>query len=166
MANHGYMSITGKRQGLISAGCSGTHSIGNKCQIGHEDEIMVLAVSHNMLAESDGSVSSDRGKHMPLMITKNIDKSSPLLASALHEREEMECTLHFYRTSPAGGQDKYYKIQLRGAKIALINVQVPHAIHMNDSQPQEIVSLRYRDISWTHIQAGICAYSTWGNEDE
>ena len=23
MANHGYMSITGKRQGLISAGCSG-----------------------------------------------------------------------------------------------------------------------------------------------
>lgn len=166
MANHGYMSITGKRQGLISAGCSGTHSIGNKCQIGHEDEIMVLAVSHNMLTESDGSVSSDRGKHMPLMITKNIDKSSPLLASALHEREEMECTLHFYRTSPAGGQDKYYKIQLRGAKIALINVQVPHAIHMNDSQPQEIVSLRYRDISWTHIQAGTCAYSTWGNEDE
>lgn len=166
MANHGYMSITGKRQGLISAGCSGTHSIGNKCQIGHEDEIMVLAVSHNMLTEGDGSVSSDRGKHMPLMITKNIDKSSPLLASALHEREEMECTLHFYRTSPAGGQDKYYKIQLRGAKIALINVQVPHTIHMNDSQPQEIVSLRYRDISWTHIQAGTCAYSTWGNEDE
>ena len=31
MANHGYMSITGKAQGLISAGCSTQISIGNKC---------------------------------------------------------------------------------------------------------------------------------------
>lgn len=40
MANHGYMSITGKKQGLISSGCSSQVSIGNKCQIGHFDEIM------------------------------------------------------------------------------------------------------------------------------
>jgi len=166
MANHGYMSINGKRQGLISAGCSGVESIGNKCQIAHKDEIMILAYSHNMITGNDGGVSGGRGKHLPIMITKNIDKSSPLLASALHEREEIECTIFFYRTSPAGSQDKYYKIQLTGAKIAHINLQVPHAIHMNDAEPQELVSIRYRDISWTHIQAGTCAYSTWGCEDE
>ena len=166
MANHGYMSITGKRQGLISAGCSGQSSIGNKCQPGHEDEIMVLAYSHNMITGNDGEISGDRGKHLPVMITKNIDKSSPLLASALHEREEVECTINFYRTSPTGGQDKYYSIRLTGAKIAHINLQVPHAIHMNDAEPQELVSIRYRDISWTHIQAGTSAYSSWENEDE
>ncbi|MFJ7793789.1 Hcp family type VI secretion system effector [Pseudomonas sp. NPDC096950] len=166
MANHGYMSITGKRQGLISAGCSSQSSIGNKCQIGHEDEIMVLAYSHNMTTGNDGGYSSNRGKHLPIMITKNIDKSSPLLASALHEREEIECTIHFYRTSPAGGQDKYYSVRLTGAKIAHLNLQVPHSIHMNEDQPQEMVSIRYRDISWTHVQAGTSAYSFWGNEDE
>lgn len=166
MANHSYMSITGKRQGLISAGCSGLSSIGNRCQIGHEDEIMILAYSHNMITGNDGGVAGDRGKHLPIMITKNIDKSSPLLASALHEQEELECTIHFYRTSPAGGQDKYYSIRLTGAKIAYINLQVPHATHMNDAQPQELLSIRYRDISWTHIQASTSAYSTWGNEDE
>jgi type VI secretion system Hcp family effector len=166
MANHGYMSMTGKRQGLISAGCSGLNSIGNKCQIDHEDEIMILAYSHNMVTGNDGGVSGDRGKHLPIMITKNIDKSSPLLASALHECEEIECTIHFYRTSPTGGQDKYYSIRLTGARIAHIHLQVPHAIHMNDAQPQEMVSIRYRDISWTHIQGSTCAYSTWGNEDE
>lgn len=48
MANHGYMTITGKNQGLISAGCSSQESIGNKCQVGHKDEIMVLSYSHNM----------------------------------------------------------------------------------------------------------------------
>jgi type VI secretion system Hcp family effector len=166
MASHGYMSITGKRQGLISAGCSGLSSIGNKCQIGHEDEVMILAYSHNMMTGSDGGVSGGRGNHMPIMITKNIDKSSPLLASALHEREEVECTINFYRTSPAGGQDKYYSIRLTGAKVVHVSLQVPHSIHMNDAEPQELVSIRYRDISWTHIQAGTSAYSTWGNEDE
>lgn len=166
MANHGYMHITGKRQGLISAGCSGVESIGNRCQIAHVDEIMVLAYSHNMTTGTDGGASGGRGMHLPLVITKSIDKSSPLLASALHEREELECIINFYRTSPAGGQDKYYAIKLTGAKIAHINLQVPHAIHFNDAQPQELVSIRYRDISWTHVQAGTCAYSTWGNEDE
>ncbi len=36
MANHGYMTITGKAQRLISAGCSTQNSIGNKCQTGYE----------------------------------------------------------------------------------------------------------------------------------
>lgn len=48
MAYHGYMRITGKLQGLISAGCGSQASIGNKCQVGHGDEIMVL--SFNMMS--------------------------------------------------------------------------------------------------------------------
>ncbi|MDR6610060.1 Hcp family type VI secretion system effector [Pseudomonas synxantha] len=166
MASHGYMHITGKRQGLISAGCSNVISLGNKCQIGHEDEIMILAYSHNMTTGTDSGVTGDRGQHMPIMITKYIDKSSPLLASALHEREEVECKIFFYKSSPSGGQDKYYSIQLTGARIAHISLRVPHSIHFNDSEPQELVSIRYRDISWTHIQAGTSAYSSWGNGDE
>ena len=46
MASHGYMSISGKSQGVISAGCSTPESIGNKCQTGHRDEIMVLSFNH------------------------------------------------------------------------------------------------------------------------
>ncbi|MEG1082608.1 MAG: type VI secretion system tube protein Hcp, partial [Pseudomonas sp.] len=34
MASHGYMTITGKVQGLISAGCSTQESVGNKFQSG------------------------------------------------------------------------------------------------------------------------------------
>ncbi len=43
MANHGYMTINGKAQGLISAGCSTQDSIGNKYQAAHTNEIMVLS---------------------------------------------------------------------------------------------------------------------------
>ena len=49
MANHGYMTITGIIQGLISAGCSTQDSIGNKCQTAHTDEIMILSSNHNMV---------------------------------------------------------------------------------------------------------------------
>ena len=48
MANHSYMTINGKKMGLISAGCSTQDSIGNKCQIGHTDQILVLALNHAM----------------------------------------------------------------------------------------------------------------------
>lgn len=72
MANHGYMSITGKRQGLISAGCSGLSSIGNKCQTDHEDEIMILAYSHNMITGNDGGGSGGRGKHLPIIDRKSV----------------------------------------------------------------------------------------------
>ena len=166
MANHSYMTIIGKKQGLISAGCSSQDSIGNKCQAGHEDEIMVLACSHNMAAGNDGTTSGGRGKHMPVVITKNIDKSTPLLASALHEGEEVECKINFYRTSPAGFHEKYFTVMLGGGRIANLSVQVPHAIHMGDAQPQEFMAIRYREISWVHHQASTSAYSSWGNDGE
>lgn len=164
MANHGYMSITGKKQGLISSGCSSQDSIGNKCQIGHFDEIMVLAYSHDMVAGSDGTVTGGRGQHRPVVITKNIDKSSPLISGALHDGEEVECVIDFYRTSPIGSQEKYFVVRLSGARIAYINFQVPHVINMSEGQPQEVVVIRYRDITWTHVGAGTSAHSSWNND--
>lgn len=106
MANHGYMSITGKKQGLISSGCSSQVSIGNKFQIGHFDEIMVLAYSHDMIAGNDGTVTGGRGQHRPVVITNNIDKSSPLISNALQDGEKIKCVIDFYRTSPTGSQEK------------------------------------------------------------
>ena len=102
MANQGYMTIIGKAQGLISAGCSTQESIGNKCQSAHADEIMVLSYNHNMA--NLGNI--DRPTHKPILITKNVDKSSPLLAQALSSREEINGVIHFYRISSFGLQEK------------------------------------------------------------
>ncbi|MBM3114148.1 type VI secretion system tube protein Hcp [Pseudomonas sp. P66] len=114
MASHGYITITGKTQGLISAGCSSQESIGNKCQAGHADEIMVLAMNHGMT--NVGNIK--RTTHGPIVITKNIDKSSPLLAQALTNREAIDCTICFYRTSAFGTQEEFYTIKLGGAQVA------------------------------------------------
>ncbi|NUU38883.1 Hcp family type VI secretion system effector [Pseudomonas sp. C2B4] len=160
MASHGYMTINGKVQGLISAGCSTQDSVGNKYQTAHRDEIMVLSYSHNLA--NIGNIN--RATHSPIIITKTVDKSSPLLAQALTNREEINCTINFYRVMPAGGQEKFYSVSIDGGVITDLTLEVPHVIFQNDAEPQEQVAIRYRHISWTHYIAKTSGYSSWGEE--
>lgn len=156
MASHSYLRIEGKSQGLISADCSSTESIGNRCQIEHRDEIMVLAFNHNMNNESN----IKNARHEPIVITKLIDKSTPLLAQALANKEELECMLMLYRTSATGGQEKYFTIILKNAQIASLSMSVPHAIDHNEGDPQEFLAIRYRDILWDHLIAKTSGYAS------
>ncbi|WP_095067134.1 Hcp family type VI secretion system effector [Pseudomonas sp. Irchel 3A18] len=157
MAHHGYMTITGKNQGFISAGCSTQESIGNKCQDGHADEIMVLSFSHNM--NNIGGIR--HATHHPVVITKNIDKSSPLLAQALANREELNCKIDFFRNSAQGKLEKFYTVELIAGMVADLSVDIPHSIRQNDSVPLEHIAIRYRDIIWTHHKAGTIGYASW-----
>ncbi|MDD1136364.1 Hcp family type VI secretion system effector [Pseudomonas sp. TNT2022 ID233] len=158
MANHSYMTIEGKTQGLISAGCSTPDTLDNKGQAGHDHEIRVLAFAHNRM-------NTDKLIHSPVAITKWIDPSSPLLAQALSNREEIDCSVSFYRTSPYGIEEKYFTIKIGGGVIADITLDVPHAIQQNDVAPQERLAIRYRDITWTHHLAGTSSYSFWDAEE-
>lgn len=125
------------------------------------DEIMVLSYTHNML--NIGNI--DKPTHSPIIITKNIDKASPLLAQALSNREEINCTVSFYRVSSFGMQEKFYSVSINGGIIADLTLEMPHAILQSDAEPQEHIDLRYRDITWTHHAAGTSGYSTWGNDE-
>ena len=155
MATHSYLSITGNTMGLISAGCSTQDSIGNKCQAGHTDQILVLSVDHQMTSISNTAHAT----HNPLIITKPIDKASPLLAEALTTREVLTCELDLYRTTSAGGMEKYYSIRIDGARIVALNLDVPHAVLLNDVDATEQIALRYDGIVWTHHGASTGGYA-------
>lgn len=161
MATHGYMTITGNKQGLISAGCSSQESMGNKCQVGHRDEIMVLSFSHNM--SNIGNIKY--ATHRPIVITKNIDKSSPLLGEALANREVVNCLINFYRISQSGQHEKYYTVELRGGLIVDLVVDVPHAVLQSDMDAQEHLAIRYHDIVWTHHLAGTTGRAYWADTE-
>lgn len=154
MANIIYMTINGKRQGLISAGCSTFDSIGNRYQIGHEDEIFTLAVRHTITRDQNV-------KHNPVEIIKLVDKSSPLLGVSISENEILECIIDFYRSSAEGALKKYYTIKLNGASIANISVDYPHSLPHSDKQPHEVVLFYYKDIIWTNHATGTSGYSIW-----
>jgi len=154
MANIIYLTLTGEKQGLISSGCSGVDSIGNKYQSGHEDEIFVLELLNHM----------SRSEHIslhPIEICKPVDKSTPLLAQAINDNEKLECAFALYRTAQSGGNELYFKMKLTDATISEIKLMCPSSVSHNETQPQESVSFKYASITWEHVIARTSAYSIW-----
>lgn len=156
MANLIYATITGQQQGLISAGCSTLDSIGNKFQSGHEDEMFIYELVNHMTREQHVTLH-------PLEIRKPIDKSTPLLALAMNQNEQLTCLFNFYRTSASGGIEQYFKIRLSEATISDLSFYYPNSLTHNDVQAQESVSFKYATISWEHLLAGTSAYSLWND---
>ncbi|MBD2813837.1 Hcp family type VI secretion system effector [Xenorhabdus sp. Flor] len=154
MANIIYLTINGKNQGLISSGCSTESSIGNLCQNGREDQIYIYELSHSLSREQNVN-------HFPITIKKPLDKATPLLGVAISNNEELECKFDLYRTDSNGGIILYFTIKITNATINSIDVICPNSLTHNEFQPQEIVSLKYKSISWQHHSAGTSGYSIW-----
>ncbi|MEG2267066.1 MAG: Hcp family type VI secretion system effector, partial [Acinetobacter sp.] len=147
MANPVYLKLNGDLQGLISAGCSTLASVGNKAQIAHMDQIMVLGLSH-------GLTRAQNVNHQMLVIQKPVDKSSPLLSKAITENECLTCDFEYYRTNRFGINELYYKVKLINARISSIKHIVPHTINNSVGQPEETVSFSYESITQEHCIAG------------
>ncbi|WP_145564584.1 Hcp family type VI secretion system effector [Yersinia aldovae] len=154
MANLIYLTLKGEKQGLISQGCSTLASIGNKYQSGHENQIFILQLNHSI-------TRSQNVNHQPINFIKPLDKSSPLLMIAITDNETVDLVFDFYRTSQSGSQEKYYSVSLQGATLVGLNVNYPHAINHDNGQPEEVVSVQYRDITCQHHIAGTSGYSIW-----
>ncbi|PHM60503.1 hypothetical protein Xsto_03934 [Xenorhabdus stockiae] len=156
MAHMIYLSLSGKKQGLISAGCSTLDSIGNRYQKGHEDQIQVLSLNHTITREQNVS-------HHPIQFIKPIDKSSPLLAMSIDSNESLDGSFIFYRTSPAGSLELFYEVKFTEATISDISCTYPNSINSNELMPYEKIYLKYKSITWNHITAGTSAYSIWND---
>ncbi|MBD2797980.1 Hcp family type VI secretion system effector [Xenorhabdus sp. 18] len=157
-----YLSLKGKKQGLISAGCSTPESIGNRYQAGREDEIQVLHLSHMMTRDQNVN-------HLPVSFTKPIDKSSPLLGLAIDKNELLDALFKCYRVNLAGQLEFFYEIKLTGATIVDFSCHYPHSIDDNDQIPYETVQLDYKSMSFTHRAAGTTGYAIsqlQGREEE
>lgn len=154
MANLTFLTLNGKQQGLLSARCCSQDSIGNKAQISHLDQIMVYELSHVISREQNAN-------HQPIVITKPIDKSSPLLGKAISENELLTCDFDVYWTNRFGINELFYKIKLTNARIRDIHLHIPHALEDSKGQPQEEISIIYETITWEHCSAGTSAYSLW-----
>ncbi len=80
---------------------------------------------------------------------------------AITDNETVDLVFDFYRTSQSGSQEKYYSVSLQGATLVGLNVNYPHAINHDNGQPEEVVSVQYRDITCQHHIAGTSGYSIW-----
>lgn len=165
MPTPAYLSIEGEKQGKISAGAMSTESLGGKSQDAHKDEIYVQAFEHVV----DKPVEKETGQptgprvHRPMVITKEFDKSSPLLYNALVTGETMKtCELKWYRTSREGKQEHYFTMKLTDAIVTKIHAYMPNCLDENNKSLTHLedVSFSYRKIEWKHEKA-----STVGADD-
>lgn len=152
MADIIYLTLKGNRQGLISAGCSGYDSIGNKYQDKHKDQILVYSTTYDLFRQQNVA-------HAPFLLVKAEDKSSPLLLSSISDNELLDCIFDYYRINQQGILINYKRIRLTKASIIRIANQSPDSLTHNDLQSVETISLKYESITYQHISAGTSGYS-------
>lgn len=146
-----YMTLVGKTQKLISKGASSLASIGNHYQEGMEDKIQVRSFNQGFFLP-EGAQSGGR-VHRPLVITKMMDSSTPLLLNAIKSGELLTlCKLDVYRISPVGLYEQFFTIKLTDAVIVDLDVMSPdfqdpafaHVLQV------EKVCFSYSSVRWSH----------------
>lgn len=158
MPTPAFMTLHGERQGLISAGAFTEASVGNTYQLGREDQIMIQALSHGIFVPKGSGAG--RRMHKPLIITKTIDKATPLINNALCSGELLKvCRVEWYRTSAQGTQEHFYTMELEDALIIGAEVLMRIA-----RIPAPLTSLNWRrSISVTgEFTGGTKSVEPWG----
>jgi type VI secretion system secreted protein Hcp len=157
MALNAYLKFKGESQGDIE---------GSVTQAGREGKIMVIAYNHEVVAPRDAASGLPTGKrqHKPLTITKEIDKSTPLIMNVLVNNENIpEWRLEFWQPSSTGAEVQHYSIDLLNASIAGIRSEMLNNKYSENMQHQvrEHVSFCYQKVTWTWEDGGITAEDDW-----
>ena len=118
-----------------------------------EGQILVIGVSHEVGSDRDANgIPTSGRKHRPLVIQKDIDRSSPLLWQAFRDNVTFDFGfLEFTRFPPNGGQQEIHaSINFSKARIVSIRGVMPNA-RIGDNEPipeYEEVAFCYDDINW------------------
>lgn len=162
MALNAYLYAEGAKQGQIK---------GSVTQKGRADSIMVIAVSHEIVSPRDPASGLPTGKrmHKPFVITKELDKSSPILYNILVNNENVpKWKLEFWTpqikaNTGTGVEVQHFTVELVNANIASISFRM-----LNNKNPDlmryaeyEEIAFTYQKIEWTWVDGGITALDDW-----
>ncbi|TAE50325.1 MAG: type VI secretion system tube protein Hcp [Bacteroidetes bacterium] len=149
-----YVKIKSAKQGDIT---------GDVIEKGKEGQIKALTYSHEILSPRDAAsgLASGKRQHKPFVITKELDKASTKLATALVNNENLtEVTLYYYRVSRAAGatgmMPLFFTVKLTNASVVSIKTSVNAA-----GTPVEEIQFTYQKITWTYADGNLIAEDNW-----
>jgi type VI secretion system secreted protein Hcp len=149
-ALNAYLVLKGQKQGAIK---------GSVTQKGREGAIKIEMASHEIVSPRDAASGLPTGKrqHKPFVITKKIDKSTPLLNSMLVNNENIpEWKLEVYDSQGGKTDQHVYTVKLTNANIASIKM-----VTDDDGSLREVITFTYQKIEWTWVDGGIMAMDDW-----
>jgi type VI secretion system secreted protein Hcp len=160
MALDAYMTLKGRVSGDIK---------GSVTTPGHEGAIRVVAVQHEITSPRDAQSGLPTGKrqHKPFVVTKELDKSTPILYKVLATNESIASLVVKFMapapTGPSGATINDYTVTLTNASIADITFVMPSTVDATTSKSPELdrVSFTYQKIEWTWTEGGISASDDW-----
>jgi type VI secretion system secreted protein Hcp len=134
---------------------------GEVTQPGRERMILVHEVTHQVVQPVDTATGLPSGKrqHKPFVITKSVDKSTPLFFQALVQNETLRSVeIFFWRPDQQGREVNYFKVTLTNAIITSSAMKLPSTLDPTASQPlAEEISFVYQKITWTYTDGNITA---------
>ena len=159
MAANAYLSLQGAKQGQIKGGVTAK---------GREGQIAIYEFHHEIASPRDVASGMATGKrmHKPMVVSKEIDKSTPLLHTALVTTENFpEVILRFYNSSSTGEETNTFTIKLTNANIA----SIADDMSLNKVEPGlrlpvlETITFTYQKIEWTWTDGALTASDNWGS---
>jgi type VI secretion system secreted protein Hcp len=167
MALMAYMYAVGQKSGQIK---------GSVHQKGREDSVQVIGYSHEIVSPRDPHSGLPTGQrmHKPLVITKQLDKSTPILYNVMCTNENLSSvTIKFWSAQVKSGTAvntsvQHYTIKLTNASIAQILAYSADDSHTETTkageksgEDVEKISFSYQKIEWTWTDGGISAQDDW-----
>lgn len=145
------LKLKGSKQGELRGGSTDK---------GRTGTIEVESIAHDFVSPRDASTGQPTGKrqHKPFVITKPVDRASPMLYAALADNENLiEWRLDVFMPSPKGGEALAYSIKLTNATVAKVQLITDEAGNLH-----EVVEFTYQKIEWTWSSgAKVSASDTW-----
>jgi type VI secretion system secreted protein Hcp len=125
---------------------------------GDEVSFPVLSLTHTIISPRDSASGLPTGKrqHKPFVLTKSIDKASPLLLAAMIQGEPFTVEVTSYVRS-GGRRTPFVTVRLENAFVASIG---PTA----DDRPTEEVAFYYNRIAFNYALSGAIVEDSWSGE--
>ena len=162
MAMLAYMYAKGQKSGQIK---------GSVTQKGREDSVAVIAVSHQIVSPRDPQSGLPTGQrmHKPYVITKELDKSTPIFYNVLCTNENLTEVIVKYwtpqirATMGTGAEVQHFTVKLTNANIASIDFRMANIRHPDlvKFTEYEEIAMTYQKIEWTWNDGGITALDDW-----
>ncbi len=124
---------------------------GNIAGDGPGGAILVSGLSHDIISPRDAASGLPTGKrqHKPMVITKELDRSTPLLLQALVTNENLtKVVFTFFRSS---NSKPYMEVTLTNASVS----------ERQQHGEREQISFTYQKITWKWLDGGITAEDDW-----
>lgn len=115
--------------------------------------------------DAGSGVATGKREHLPFLIRKRIDKSTPLIAKAICNNELIDAEFKFFRPNPDGDgtTEQFFTIAIEKARISSQEFVSPDTSKPASSTlpPLETITFSAALVTWTYEDGGVMHTDDW-----